>query len=134
MDDYTAIQQLISRYSVASTRFDLEGIVETYAADGVWHLASRKASFEGQAAIRDGLRSFIDNLDFMVQSNAPAAITIDGDTATAISVITERGKPKGSDTPFEALGCYFDDLVRTADGWRFKRRCFETITMRSLPA
>ena len=49
-------------------------------------------------------------------------INVDGDTATAKSnwgFVTRSEK----DAPvFEMLGRYIDELVRTADGWKFSRR------------
>jgi ketosteroid isomerase-like protein len=134
MDDIVAIQQVLNQYSVASSKFDLDRVVATFAADGVWELAARRKKFEGVAAIRESVSGLMGNLEYLVQSNAPGVIAVDGDRATAVSVIAERGKLSGGDTSFEAFGLYHDDLVRTADGWRFARRSFETITMRSIPA
>ena len=49
-------------------------------------------------------------------------INVDGDTATALSnwgYVTRDAKDAPS---FEMLGHYVDDLVKTADGWKFSRR------------
>lgn len=132
MEDIVAIQQLMNRYSVSSSRGDIEAVISTYASDGVWKIASRGLIFEGQAAIRDGLTTFASQQEYVMQQNAPAAIKIDGDSATATSVVCERGKTTGSDA-FEALGFYVDQLVRTAEGWRFKQRTFERVSMRKFP-
>jgi hypothetical protein len=56
--------------------------------------------------------------------NSPAIIEVDGDRATAHSIIRECGKYAGRQTCLEVLGLYDDELVRTADGWRFARRVF----------
>ena len=133
MEDTVAIQQLMNRYSVGSSRGDLEDVVSTYVPDGVWHIASMDKTFDGQAAIRDGLAALTSLQDYVMQQNAPAMITIDGDSANATTVVCERGKLSSSDDGFEALGFYVDKLVRTAEGWRFKRRSFELVSMRSVP-
>jgi hypothetical protein len=46
-------------------------------------------------------------------------------------VICENGKQANNDGAFQALGYYVDELVRTAEGWRFKRRRFELVSMRT---
>ena len=131
MDDSVAIQQLLNRYSVRSSRREFDDVVATYAPDGVWEIASWGQTFDGHAAIRDGLFSLTAQTEYVIQQNSPAVITIDGDTATATSVICENGKQADSCDAFQALGYYVDQLARTAEGWRFKRRRFELVSMRS---
>jgi hypothetical protein len=58
---------------------------------------------------------------------------VEGDTATARSVIRECGKFSGRDEALEVLGLYADVLVRTADGWKFAERVFEIRGMHSFP-
>lgn len=65
--------------------------------------------------------------------NSKALIKIDGDKATVRSVIRECGKFSGRNEGLEVLGLYADDLVRTANGWKFRRRCFELRGMHSFP-
>lgn len=130
MDDTIAIQQLLNRYSVGSSRREFDDVVSTYAPNGVWEIASWNQSYDGHAAIREALLSLTAQTEYVVQQNSPAVITVDGDTATATSVICENGKQADSDGAFQALGYYVDQLVRTAEGWRFKRRSFELVSMR----
>jgi len=132
MEDCVAIQQLINRYSVSSSRGDVDDIVSTYADNGVWKIPSMETAFEGHAAIRDGLTAFTSQQEYLVQQNAPGVIAVDGDSATATSTVCERGKVSGSEDAFEALGFYVDKIVRTPDGWRFQERSFELVTMRSV--
>jgi hypothetical protein len=134
MEDSVAIQQLMNRYSVSSSRGNIEDVVTTFVPDGIWRIASLEKTLEGQAAIRDGLTAFTSQQDYVMQQNAPAVITIDGDSATATSVVCERGKLARTGNAFEALGFYVDKLLRTAEGWRFKQRSFELVSMRTFPA
>ena len=134
MEDSVAIQQLMNRYSVSSSRGNIDDVVTTFVPDGIWRIASLEKTFEGQAAIRDGLTAFTSQQDYVMQQNAPAVITIDGDSATATSVVCERGKLARTGNVFEALGFYVDKLLRTAEGWRFKQRSFELVSMRTFPA
>jgi hypothetical protein len=131
MDDRIAIQQLLNRYSVGSSRRNFDDVVSTYEPEGVWEIASWGQSFEGHAAIREGLFSLTAPTEYVVQQNSPAVITVDGDAASATSVICENGKQANNDGAFQALGYYVDELVRTAEGWRFKRRRFELVSMRT---
>jgi ketosteroid isomerase-like protein len=132
MEDIVAIQQLLNQYSISSSRHDIEGVVATYTTDGVWRIASRDMTFEGKDSIREGLVGLTAAQEFIMQHNAPAMIEIDGDTASATSMVCERGKIAGNSEGFEALGFYDDKLVRTTDGWRFKSRCFQLVNMRRL--
>jgi ketosteroid isomerase-like protein len=132
MEDVVSIQQILNQYSVASSRSDIEAIISTYAEDGVWSLRGGSLLFEGTDAIRQGLSSFVDRLEYMVQFNSPAVIVVAGDTATATSVIVERGRYRETGEVFEALGFYDDSLVKGSDGWRFKQRTSRTEAMRTI--
>lgn len=60
-------------------------------------------------------------------------IIVNGDTATARSVIRECGKYADADEMLEVLGTYSDELVRTHEGWKFTRRTFAVLGAHSLP-
>jgi hypothetical protein len=130
-DDIIAIQQVINRCSEAASRADWATAGTTFAEDGVWD--TPVGCYEGREAALHGMSSTAALFDYIVQVNAPAVIDIDGDGATARSVIKESGKYKGQDVLLEVLGFFADTLVRTADGWKFKRRVFELQGMHSLP-
>lgn len=121
--DEVAIQQTINRYSVAASKRDWDAIIATYAPDGVWELSGGR-KFQGRAAIREAMLGTSSASEYNFQINAPAVITVDGDHATATSVIREGGKVAGNDEAFEVLGFYEDKLVRTTEGWRFAHRHF----------
>jgi uncharacterized protein (TIGR02246 family) len=125
MDDLVAIQQLISAYHEAGSLAEYDRMVATYAPDGVWEFTSSGRRFVGHAAIREAVDAFTGRLQYVAQINAPATIAVDGDTATARSSIRETAKFAGLDEGIEAFGVYRDELVRTADGWRFARRTFD---------
>jgi hypothetical protein len=124
------IQMVLNQYSVAASRRDWENVVLTFTAQGVWEIPSRECLFRGHTAIHEGLVRLTAATDYVVQQNAPGWIKVDGNTATAHSVISENGKVKGYDRAFQALGFYLDTLVRTKEGWRFERRTFELVSMR----
>jgi hypothetical protein len=133
MTDEFAIQETINRYSEGASRADWDQVLSTYLPNGVWEIPDLKAKFEGHKALREGLMHFAGPMDYIVQLNSPALIKLDGDKATARSVIRECGKFAGRDEALEVLGFYADELVRTVDGWKFKRRRFELRGMHSFP-
>jgi hypothetical protein len=124
MSDEFAIQQTLNTYSVNASLGQLEEMAATFAPDGVWEIPGIGARFEGREAVLAGARAVVGALEFIVQINSPAVIAVDGDTASAQSVIRECGKYAGRQTALEVLGTYTDRLVRTAEGWRFALRTF----------
>jgi ketosteroid isomerase-like protein len=137
MRDEFAIQQTISRYSDAASRLDWEQLLATFTSDAVWEAPGVGAKCVGRAAIRQTMAPLVAPLAYLVQMNAPAIITINGDKAAARSAIRESGKYADRDVALEVLGYYDDDLVRTPEGWRFARRTFIALASRSfalLPA
>jgi ketosteroid isomerase-like protein len=124
MIDEIAIQQLLSTYSVRASQGDYAGMAATYTSDGVWEVPGIGLSCQGHDAIKAASEAVTAKIAYFVQLNAPAIITVAGDHASAQSVIRECGAYKDKPFALEVLGMYEDDLIRTADGWRFTRRKF----------
>jgi ketosteroid isomerase-like protein len=126
VSDEFAIQQTLNTYSYSASTGDLAGMVATYAPDGVWEVPGIGLELTGRDAILAASQGVTAALDYMVQMNSPALIKVDGDHATARSIIRECGKYAGKDLNLEVLGLYEDELVRLPEGWRFARRRFTT--------
>lgn len=124
MYDEVAIQQTLNTYSFHASQGQLEEMTATFIPDGVWEVPDINAKFEGREAILAGAKAVGTALEFNVQINAPAVIKVEGNRATAQSVIRECAKYVGKPLALEILGSYTDDLVRTAEGWRFAKRVF----------
>ena len=124
MTDRDEIQQLLNTYSVTASLGQLDAMAATYIPDGSWEVPSIGLTCQGHAAIKAAGEGVISTIEYFVQLNSPAIIHIDGDKATAQSVIRECGKYVGKQVALEVLVLYEDELVRTADGWRFSRRVF----------
>jgi len=133
MHDEYAIQRTISLYSQNASARKWDKVVPLFQPDAVWEVPHLGMKFEGQAAIRDALTMFSGTMEFVLQLNSPALIEVTGATATAQSGIRECGKSAGRDEGFEFFGFYFDNLVRTQDGWKFARRIFEGIGTNYFP-
>ena len=127
MIDETGIQQTISRYSEAASRADWDRVMSTFTADATWEIPSVGLVYREHAVISQAMSAFVAQMAYFVQVNAPASITVDGDRATARSIIRECGKFSDRDEALEILGYYDDELVRTAQGWRFTRRVFHAL-------
>jgi ketosteroid isomerase-like protein len=125
--DEWAVQQVINSYAQSTGRGDWNPVVALFVPEASWEIPHLDLKFEGIEAIRGALATLAGDLEYVLQLNSPALITIDGDTAQARSGIREAGKRKDRDEGFEFLGIYADTLVRTTAGWKFKRRVFEGI-------
>lgn len=133
MQDELAIQQVINSYSEGGSRGDWDQVASTFTPDGIWEVLVFSVKFEGRDAIRDAQASFAAPMDYLVQANSPGVITVNGDSATARSVVREHGKFAGKDEALEVLGHYDDKLIRTAEGWKFSHRIFELQGMHRIP-
>lgn len=129
MDDVTAIQQLLNRYTEAASRADWPTVNSCFTEDAIWETPAGKIAGRDAAIAKMG--ELVAGFDYIVQLNAPGVITVDGDAATARSVIRECGKLKGQDVAMEFLAHYNDKIVRTADGWKFTHRVFVSQGMHS---
>jgi hypothetical protein len=126
-EDEMAVQRVINTYAQMTGRGDWNPVVELFVPEASWEIPHLQLRFEGIEAIRGALTALADDLEYVLQLNSPALITLDGNSAQARSGIREAGKRKGRDEGFEFLGIYADWLVRTAAGWKFRRRVFEGI-------
>jgi hypothetical protein len=134
MMDEIAVQQTISRWSEGATRRDWEQVGSTLSAEATWEIPSFHLKGVGREAVVDASKSFVAPLSYSVQINAPAVITVTGDTSTARSVIRESGKYANRAVAYDGMGFYNDVLLREEHGWKFKTRTFEVVAMREFPS
>lgn len=129
-----AIQQTISLYSLGCSSRNWDMVIGTFLVDGTWEVPARGIAISGHAALRATMSGMIAGFDYFVQINAPAIITVDGDRATARSLIRECGKHTGTGEALEVTGLYEDVLARTDEGWKFVRRSFTGLGMHGFTA
>lgn len=129
MSDIVAIQQLLNTYTEAASRSDWATVKSCFTEDAIWETPAGR--IEGRDAALAKMAELVGGFDYIVQMNAPGVITVAGDKATARSVIRECGKLKGQDVAMEFLAHYNDEIVRTADGWKFTHRVFVSQGMHS---
>lgn len=122
--DRTQIRELTARYNRCFDDGDAEGFAENFTEDAVMEVAG---GFEVKG--RAGLAEMCRRTPYgVVHVTVDATVEIDGDRAVqdVTVLVLQRPKPDAAPaerrTTLERTGRYHDELVRTADGWRFARR------------
>lgn len=114
------IENLLEKYcwTVDSKRWG--EWIECFASDGVFEVRGRELL--GHEAILDYVRANVGEYQLIRHLVHQAAVHVLGPVeATARSYFELRGRT-AQGTDVEALGSYEDQLVRTDQGWKFKRR------------
>jgi len=115
--DYIEIEQLYAKYNHALDSGDATAWADTYTADGV---------FRKTTAGREALMKFVENFAKSSggafrhwNTNRTVVGTADGADGSVYLTLWNMGvKPQAIVT----TGIYFDKLVKTPAGWRFKSR------------
>ena len=132
MLDQVEIQETISRYHEGASTGDLEQLIATFLPDAVWEVPGMGILIQGRDDIREAMTKLMAPIEYLVQINAPAIITVDGDTASARSLIRECAKYGGRPGLIDVVGQFNDELQRTPDGWKFAHRTFTILGTQSL--
>src|SRR5579872_2586917 len=116
-DDYIEIQQLYAKYNVAIDSGDAEGYAATFTADGVFN------NFKGHDALVGFIKQWRERMNGASRrhwnTNLVITPTSDGASGTVYLFLMDvSAKPPAIQTAAR----YEDQLVKTADGWRFKVR------------
>jgi uncharacterized protein (TIGR02246 family) len=124
--DESDIRALAARYSDAVRRCDPKQAAETYCEDGVL-MAFSGPEIVGRKAVEEALARVLPPTNFVMQTCEGGLIEVSGDTAKARWSVTEWIINKENQEVRVSLGVYEDSVVRTPDGWRFKRRRFHPL-------
>ena len=116
--DMADIQQLYARYNFAIDTGDAAGWADTFTPDGVF--AGR---FTGREALMGFIKLWREKLGGANRrhwnSNLTLSPTPQGAHGAVYLMLLDVGaKPTG----IASTGTYSDELVKTANGWRFKSR------------
>jgi uncharacterized protein (TIGR02246 family) len=134
--DKLAIQELVSRYTSASTRGDWDGFEDLFTADASWELpAPMEKTVVGGRAIREDLEETLKGQDFFMQMTHDAVVELHGpDVATGVVTIHAIARKEGQNEVV-SYAVYYDDYVKIDGAWRFARRRLQPIymDMRPLP-
>ena len=115
-DDLVEIQQLYAKYNWTLDAGDAEGYASTFVPDGVFNNnVGHDAIVKFANTFHAGLGSHVHhwNTNLLIQPSA------DGATGQVYLVLVDfANKP----ATIATSASYSDELVKTAQGWRFKKR------------
>lgn len=118
LTDQLEIRELTARYNRAADAGDGEGFAATFTADGSLVMAGETLC-SGEAE----LVAFAGKPRGTVHATTDPVLSVKGDEATQeCTLLLFRTARDGTSVRLENTGRYEDELVRTKDGWRFRRR------------
>ena len=132
MIDKLEIQETISVYHEGASKADYDQMMTTFLPDGIWEVPAMKLRRQGVDDIRATMTELMAPIEYLTQINAPAIITVDGDTASARSLIRECAKFRDRPGLTDVVGQFNDELRRTPGGWRFAQRTFTILGTQTL--
>jgi uncharacterized protein (TIGR02246 family) len=122
--DRAQIRELTARYNRCFDDGDPEGFAATFTEDGAMEIAGGSTT-SGREALAEMCRHTPYGI---LHVTVDATVDVDGDHAVQDVTLLVVTRP-GPDAPREKRvsrvqrsGRYHDELVRTAEGWRFARR------------
>jgi hypothetical protein len=132
--DYAEIQQLYGRYAIGYDSGNGEMYANAFTADGVFELPGGKA-MQGRKQLAEfaaapGGNKGPTNI-FHVNSNITIEPSPEGATGVAYLVLVNIGA-SGKPSTLTGGGIYRDVFVKTAEGWRIKKRSY--LPAHSVPA
>lgn len=126
--DYAEIQQLYIHYNYGIDTHAENGMMwaKTFVADGVFEVVgSQKIQGTGKLAEFAKLKPGAPPPDAPHHFATNIMIEPSGDGAKGSAYFFNVTTPeKGKGSSITGTGTYQDEIVRTADGWRFKKRTF----------
>jgi hypothetical protein len=124
LEDIDAIWRLCQRYRRHLDERDFAAYSQLFVEDGVWigNLGSATGPAEIEQLLIRTLERHEDPAERHLHLVDNAVIEVDGDTGTAESTWVYLSRDFRDNPVLSLIGSYKDQLVRTDDGWMFKRR------------
>ena len=122
--DRAQIRELTARYNRCFDDGDPEGFAATFTEDGVMEVVGGPST-TGRAGLAEMVRGTPYGI---VHVTVDAIVEVDGDRAVQdVTLLVVARPPEGVPhserrSRLQRTGRYRDELVRTAEGWRFARR------------
>ncbi|MDE2596450.1 MAG: nuclear transport factor 2 family protein [Sphingomonadales bacterium] len=124
LEDRTLIRELYDSYADAACRGAKADWVACFTADANWWTHYFDVTgHEAISAQYDQLMAAVTTTIFMTQL---CSVEVAGNTARGRAVCSEC-LMMGAHGEMRLTGTYHDDLVRTAEGWRFARRVYKVM-------
>jgi ketosteroid isomerase-like protein len=131
--DEWQIHKLAANYSHCVMRLDPVAAAQVYIEDGMLS-AFGKPPIVGRDKIEKAFDMTFSPIEFIVQNCVAGIIEVTGDTARATWSVSEFLGRKEEEGMACCFGAYEDDLVRTAEGWRFSHRRFQPSYLGKIPS
>jgi ketosteroid isomerase-like protein len=132
-EDRLAIRELIDRWSDSVNEQDWAQLATCFIEDGVWGVGPPfNFTFRGNKTIVEHVSSKVSEQEYVMQVPHAVVVKLNGDTATARTTVQEfmRGRDGAG---AQIWATYYDELVRTTEGWRFKCRKFRAAIFEANP-
>lgn len=131
--DRLAIRELVERWSDGTNNHDWAALEELFTEDAVWDVGEPLSfTAQGRRQIVALLREKMQPSLYVVQTPHAIIVKLQGNTASARSTIHEVCR-FADGTGLEMMGTYFDELVKEASGWRFRRRNYRCTLLNPQP-
>ncbi len=124
IEDRLAIRELHETYGDGVVRFDAETWGSVWAEDADWDFMGM--DIKGREAIVQTWLGAMSNFDAVSFQCVPAAIEVDGTTATSRCQTQEVLKGKDGSTRMLG-GLYTDELEKRDGQWVYTKRAFQVI-------
>jgi ketosteroid isomerase-like protein len=123
--DRVEIEALRGEFTDAVNMREYDRVASLFTPDGVWRMPNIPVEIAGQEQIRAWGRRVPELADYLVQNTHPGVIRLDGDTASGRAYMHELGHARDGRSELN-YAIYHDRYQRTADGWKFTERVYET--------
>lgn len=121
--DIEAIRRLTHNYAWAVDNAQLDVLLSLFTEDAEWDTTAFGMGVErGHPALREFFSGLIANTDSRCHMAMNHRIDVDDNTARATVYLHAFVVMKADGRRDESVGYYADDYVRTAQGWKFRRR------------
>lgn len=132
--DALQIRELAGRFSDAVNRRDLTLFRSLWTDDAHWII---KPPMDVEVVGPDSIVSVVDQLlsgwELFVQTTHEGTVHVAGERARARFTMNELGRAKGQTKAHFNFGLYSDELVKSARGWRFRRRVYHYLYLDESP-
>lgn len=119
--DIVAIQQLYSAYNHAIDFGTADEWADTFTPDGSLDAGSATEGRDGLLAFHGATRAGVPGIRHLITN-----VVVDGEgDAASGSAYLQATAGTGAERATLITGRYVDELVRTADGWRFSKRVLQ---------
>lgn len=122
LEDLQEITQLLIDYGELLDLRDLDGFAALWVEDAEFVMSTGRSA-SGRQAIRDMLAAVMERSPASaIHIETNPRITLDGDRASSTILYSVAFTQPDGLARVTMIGHHHDELVRTPDGWRIKRR------------